>query len=65
MAEKKKTGKKGRKFGRQVRSLSHMRYNLEKRWEKNKKRRAQKTANRFGHPVKIKIDGTWEMIFSR
>jgi hypothetical protein len=37
-----KTGKKNRKWGRAARKPSHRRYNAEKRWEKNKKRRIAK-----------------------
>ena len=58
MAESvKKGGKKGRKYGRKKRRPSHARYNNERRWEKNKKRRAQKYANKFSCVVKIKING--------
>jgi hypothetical protein len=35
-----KSGKKNRKWGRAARKPSHHRYNLEKRWEKNKARKA-------------------------
>lgn len=35
-----KTGKKHRKYGRAGRRPSHKRYNIEKRWEKNKARKA-------------------------
>jgi len=61
----KKGGKKGRKVGRQKKSPAHMRYNLSSRWETNKRRRALKTANKTGHPVKIKIDGEWEIVSPR
>jgi len=37
-----KGGKKNRKFNRMARRPSHARYNAEKRWEKNKKRRIEK-----------------------
>jgi hypothetical protein len=37
-----KSGKKNRKFGRAGRKPSHNRYNAERRWEKNKARRAAK-----------------------
>jgi len=39
---KRKGGKKNRKFGRAGRRPSHNRYNMEKRWEKNKARRIAK-----------------------
>ncbi len=39
---KRKGGKKNRKFGRAGRRPSHNRYNLERRWEKNKARRIAK-----------------------
>jgi len=56
MAVKTKTGGKNKKFGRQENSPSHKRYNQEKRWDKNKLRRAEKYVKRFGFPVQIKID---------
>jgi hypothetical protein len=37
-----KSGKKNRKFGRLKRRPSHTRYTMEKRWEKNKAKRAAK-----------------------
>jgi len=37
-----KSGKKNRKFGRAGRKPSHNRYNVERRWEKNKARRIAK-----------------------
>ena len=37
-----KSGKKNRKHGRAARKPSHTRYNNEKRWEKNKARKAAK-----------------------
>ena len=37
-----KTGKNNRKFGRAGRRPSHNRYNIEKRWEKNKERKIAK-----------------------
>jgi len=37
-----KSGKKNRKFNRAGRRPSHNRYNIEKRWEKNKARKAVK-----------------------
>ena len=66
MAEKqtRRTGKKTRKYGRQKNSPAHQRYNNEERWEKNKICKAQKTANKFGKAVKIKIKGNWEIIKS-
>jgi hypothetical protein len=39
-----KSGKKNRKFGRSTRRPSHNRYTIERRWEKNKERRAVKIA---------------------
>jgi len=39
-----KSGKKNRKFGRLKRRPSHIRYTMERRWEKNKARRAKKVA---------------------
>lgn len=56
-------GGKNRKYGRKKkRSLSQQRYTSEKRWEKNKKRKAQTRANRTNKPVKIKIDGHWILV---
>ena len=37
-----KSGKKNRKWGRAGRRPSHNRYNMERRWEKNKARRIAK-----------------------
>jgi len=38
-----KKGKKGdKKFGRNAKKPSHQRYNIERRWEKNKARKAAK-----------------------
>jgi hypothetical protein len=37
-----KSGKKNRKWGRLKRKPSHIRYTMEKRWVKNKARRAAK-----------------------
>lgn len=64
MAEKikKKGGKKNRKFGRKKRRPSQVRYTYEKRWEKNKKRKAQKYANKFKRIIKIKVGGEWVLI---
>ncbi|MCK5613619.1 hypothetical protein KAR91_67755 [Candidatus Pacearchaeota archaeon] len=39
-----KSGKKNRKFGRGRKKPSHIRYTMEKRWERNKARRAKKIA---------------------
>jgi hypothetical protein len=39
---KKKEGGKNRKYGRMSRKPSHHRYNIEKRWETNKARKAAK-----------------------
>ena len=39
-------GKKGRKIGRQKKKPSHIRYTMERRWEKNKARRAAKIAKK-------------------
>lgn len=41
-----KTGKNNRKFGRAGRRPSHNRYNIEKRWEKNKERKITKQAKK-------------------
>ena len=43
---KKREGKKQRKYGRAGRRPSHNRYNLERRWEKNKARRIAKQAKK-------------------
>lgn len=37
-----KSGKKNRKFGRAARKPAHIRYTNERRWEKNKARKAAK-----------------------
>ena len=42
MSKKHDQGKKGRKIGRSARKPAHQRYNLERRWEKNKQRRIEK-----------------------
>lgn len=39
---KRKGGKKNRKFGRANRRPAHIRYTMERRWEKNKARRQAK-----------------------
>lgn len=57
MAEAHRSGKKGRKIGRQENKPCHKRYNTEQRWDTNKLRRAKKTARKFNHPVKIKYAG--------
>jgi hypothetical protein len=59
MAEKQnKVRAKGKKIGRKRdRSLAQKRYNSERRWLKNKERRAMKTFKKFGKPVKIKLEG--------
>jgi len=41
-----KGGKKGRKVGRQRKSLSHQRYTAEKRWITNRARRVKRNINR-------------------
>ena len=46
-----KTGQKGRKIGRQKRKPSHVRYTNERRWEKNKERRARKIAKLLAKKV--------------
>lgn len=57
--ERKKSshGKKNRKFNRKKRKPCQQRYTSERRWEKNKMRRAQKYANKFSCNVVIKIHG--------
>ena len=42
-----KTGKKGRKIGRQKKSPAQQRYNNERRWETNKKRKREREAKRI------------------
>jgi len=37
-----KSGKKNRKFGRAGRRPSHKRYNIEKRWGKNKEKKQER-----------------------
>lgn len=54
-------GKKNRKFGRRKNKPCQKRYTSEKRWKKNKLRKAQKYANKFG-TIKIKIDGEWVIV---
>ena len=41
-----KSGKKNRKWGRAGRRPAHKRYNAEKRWEKNKAKRAVRQAKK-------------------
>jgi len=62
MAEKKKSGKKNRKFSRKAKKPSQQRYTSEKRWEKNKKRKAQSRANKTNKSIRVKIDGNWILI---
>jgi hypothetical protein len=58
-----KQGKKNRKYGRKAdRSPSQKRYTFEKRWETNKKKKAQKRANKIAKPIKIKINGEWVLV---
>lgn len=56
---KKSSGKGTKKFGRDLREPSHMRYNNEGRAFKNKRRKAQRLANRFGQPVRIRDGEEW------
>jgi len=62
MAEKSKLRAKGRKIGRNKEKPCQKRYTSEQRWNKNKLRRAKKTARKFGYPVKIKINNQWETV---
>ena len=55
-------GKKSRKFGRKRDSLAQQRYTSSRRWETNKRRKAQKYANHMCQSVRIKISGVWETI---
>ncbi len=57
-----KAGKKGRKVGRRKKKPCQQRYTSTRQWEDNKLRRAQRTANKFNHAVKIKIKGVLEVI---
>jgi hypothetical protein len=57
-----KLGGKNRKFGRKKNRPSQQRYTSEKRWEKNKRRKAQKRANKTNKSIHIKIDGNWAVI---
>ena len=54
--------KKGRKIGRNLKSPAQMRYNNEQRWNKNKRRRVQKEANRTGQEIFCKIAGVETII---
>jgi hypothetical protein len=64
MAEKQnKARAKGKKIGRKRdRSPAQKRYNSERRWLKNKKRKAIKLFKKFGKPIKIKLEGEWVVI---
>ena len=62
MAEARRTGKKNRKHNRKKDSPAQKRYNAEERWNKNKLRRAKRTAKKFNKPVKIKINNQWETV---
>jgi len=64
LAEKSPTsrGKKARKYGRNTRKPCKVRYTAEKRWIKNKRKKAQKEANKRNYLVRIKINGEWETI---
>ena len=42
----KKEGKKSRKHGRMAKSPAHHRYNIERRWEKNKAKKIAKQAKK-------------------
>ena len=57
-----KTGKKGRKYGRREKKPCQQRYTNEKRWNANKLKRAKRNARKFGKPIRIKINGEWEEI---
>ena len=56
MAESHKTGKKNRKYKRKLEKPAQKRYTQEQRWDKNKLRRAKKTAKKFDKPVIIKYN---------
>jgi hypothetical protein len=45
--KKAKKGKKGRKHGRYDRKPANLRYRAERRWEKNKARRARRRAKQL------------------
>ncbi len=57
-----KQGKKHRKHGRTLRKPCQQRYTNQRRWEINKKRRAQQRTNKLGVVVKIKVEGEWVLI---
>ena len=59
---KKQGGKRGRKNGRNKKAPCKVRYTAERRWIKNKRRKAQKESNKRNYVVKIKVDGVWEHI---
>ena len=48
--------------GKKRKKPSQMRYTSEERWVKNKRKKAQKTANKRGQIVKIKVRNAWEEI---
>ena len=62
MAATSKAKAKGKKIGHTKKKPCQQRYVQSKRSEKNKLRRAKRMANKFGHAIKIKIDGVIEMI---
>ena len=55
-------GKTNRKHNRKRNSLAQKRYNSEERWNKNKLRKAKKTAKKFSKPVEIKINNEWKTV---
>lgn len=55
----KKLGGKNRKYGRRKKKPSQQRYTSERRWEKNKRKKAQTRATRTNQPIKIKLYGNW------
>lgn len=59
----KKESGKGRKIGRSSRKPSHNRYNLERRWEKNKERKQAKIKKVLER--KEKRNGSNKKIFRR
>jgi hypothetical protein len=62
MAASTKLKSKGRKVGRNKKKPCQQRYVHENRRDKNKLRRAKKTANKFCKSVKIKLYGILETI---
>lgn len=62
MAKKLSTGKKNRKLNRKRNRPCQKRYVSENRRDVNKRRKAQIRANKFGHPVRIKVQGLIEVI---